>query len=65
MYPSLVGLRAVSGPFMYKAARLYACDACSTSEVRCNKQQRAAAEAAAAAAAKPENITDKGGWRRK
>lgn len=26
-YPSLVGLRAVSGPFMYNAARLYACDA--------------------------------------
>lgn len=30
VYPSLVGLRAVSDPFTYRAARLYAYEALST-----------------------------------
>lgn len=30
LYPSLVGLRAVSDPFTYRAARLYAYEALST-----------------------------------
>lgn len=34
MYPSLMGLSGVSGPFMYNAARLYAYDAWSTLQHR-------------------------------